>query len=481
VPYFAKIVTLHRSGGGMTMKHWMALMLALMLGVADVRAQPAPGVEAASYAKALAIKEPVKRAEALEVFIAWYPGSAQRIEAFEQTMAAWQSANNPEKADAAAARLLQIDPDNVRALANRAYVGRTRAMAGDAAALAPAVTAAERGLAVLPKAPRPAALGEGDFLRQKMQMIAVFDGTLGFAALQAKQYDKARERYLKAVATDPDNLADVYQLSVSQLELQPCDALGFWYAARAIAIARVSRNETAAAGIDKYARAHYQRYHGSDQGWVDIVARAAAGPKQPPEQFARSISRVMTPAEAALQSVADTEPAAMSFSEWALVLAQRDESDANRIAAERVWKAVGDKQKGGARLKIPIKVLSVTSDRIEGAISDRSRASNTADLVVSLARPLTPLPPAGAVISVVGTLSDYQPRPFFFRMSKGELADESLPIAGGVCADPRPQMCTRDYRPACGVRRDGTRRTYGNACTACADAEVVSQGAGPCP
>ena len=40
-----------------------------------------------------------------------------------------------------------------------------------------------------------------------MQIAAVFDGTLGFAALHAKQYDKARERFLKAIAIDPDNLA----------------------------------------------------------------------------------------------------------------------------------------------------------------------------------------------------------------------------------------------------------------------------------
>ena len=87
----------------------------------------------------------------------------------------------------------------------------------------------------------------------------------------------------------------------------------------------------------------------------------------------------------------------------------------------------------------------------------------------------------GAVISVIGTLSDYRPRPFLFVMTKAELADESLPVAGGACADPRPQMCTRDYRPACGIRRDGSRKTYGNACTACADPDVLSQEAGDCP
>ena len=151
--------------------------------------------------------------KALEVFIAWYPGSPLRIEAFEQAMAAWQSASNPDKADAISARLLQINPDNVRALANRAYVGRARAMAGDAAALAPAVGRRRAWTGGFAEVAAAVLARRADFLRQKMQIVAVFDGTLGFAALQAKQYDKARERFLKAIAIDPDNLADVYQLS----------------------------------------------------------------------------------------------------------------------------------------------------------------------------------------------------------------------------------------------------------------------------
>jgi hypothetical protein len=128
-----------------------------------------------------------------------------------------------------------------------------------------------------------------------------------------------------------------------------------------------------------------------------------------------------------------------------------------------------------------VKVISATPDRIEAAISDENQASNTIDLSVSLARPLSPLPAVGAMISIVGTLSDYRARPFLFTMTKAELADESLPVAGGPCADPRPQMCTRDYRPACGSRKDGSRKTYGNACSACADPDVTVQVAGACP
>jgi tetratricopeptide (TPR) repeat protein len=472
----------------MAVMRWLGLVLSLVFAFAasDISAQTrnsfANPAEYDSYMTALNTRDPAKRATAMEVFVAWYPGSVLKVEALEQAIAAWHAANQPAKADVMAARLLQVDPDNVRALANRAYAGRTRAAAGDAAALAPAVAAAERGLIVLPQWQKPVSLTDDAFARVKEQMAGVFNGTLGFAALQAKDYDGARRYYRLSVAAEPDNLQDVYQLTVAQLEGTPLDALGFWYAARAIAIARAAKNEAAAADIDRYVRSRYRIYRGSEEGWNELVARVVAGERAPPANFVKSIPRMLTPPEAALVLVEENDPSSLSFANWALVLRHRDATPANKAAAEKVWQAIGVKQQGGgARLKIAVKVISATPDRIEAAITDESRAGNIVDLVVTMARPLAPLPAVGANISIVGMLSDYRAQPFTFLMTRAELAPESLPVAGGPCADPRPQMCTRDYRPACGIRRDGSRKTYGNACSACADPDVVTQGAGACP
>ena len=49
-----------------------------------------------------------------------------------------------------------------------------------------------------------------------------------------------------------------------------------------------------------------------------------------------------------------------------------------------------------------------------------------------------------------------------------------------ACTEPRPQMCTMDYRPVCGVSNDGSRKVYGNACGACGNAEVVGFSDGEC-
>ena len=42
-----------------------------------------------------------------------------------------------------------------------------------------------------------------------------------------------------------------------------------------------------------------------------------------------------------------------------------------------------------------------------------------------------------------------------------------------VCNEPRPQVCTREYRPVCAKLEDGSRKTYGNGCTACSDPKVM--------
>lgn len=50
----------------------------------------------------------------------------------------------------------------------------------------------------------------------------------------------------------------------------------------------------------------------------------------------------------------------------------------------------------------------------------------------------------------------------------------SLPDGAQTCPTPRPQMCTRDYRPVTGFDADGNRLgSYGNHCSACGDARVI--------
>ena len=41
-----------------------------------------------------------------------------------------------------------------------------------------------------------------------------------------------------------------------------------------------------------------------------------------------------------------------------------------------------------------------------------------------------------------------------------------------ACTEPRPQICTREYRPVCATLADGSTKTYATGCTACSDPKV---------
>ena len=61
-------------------------------------------------------------------------------------------------------------------------------------------------------------------------------------------------------------------------------------------------------------------------------------------------------------------------------------------------------------------------------------------------------------------------------------SEKSMTEAGAtVCEDPRPQVCTADYRPVCATLKDGSSKTYPNGCGACGDANVQYWVENACP
>ncbi len=49
------------------------------------------------------------------------------------------------------------------------------------------------------------------------------------------------------------------------------------------------------------------------------------------------------------------------------------------------------------------------------------------------------------------------------------------------CKEPRPYICTMEYRPVCGTMADGSQKTYSNACSTCSDKNVTKYKPGECP
>ncbi len=170
-----------------------------------------------------------------------------------------------------------------------------------------------------------------------------------------------------------------------------------------------------------YGKAKYHDYHGSDDGWDQMVT-AAADQKALPDGFAATIKPAPTPAETAVIAVIENDPATLSFSDYEYVLSRRDASWANEAAAKKVWQAIQAKQNNGTvKLAIPVKVISSDGKTIQAAITDDNQQAKKADLEIILSEPLAQPPAPGSTVEVVGVLADYTPLPFMFRMKDGSL------------------------------------------------------------
>jgi len=371
-----------------------------------------------AYITALNMTDPAAKAQAMENFVKQYPNSIVKVEALEQAMAAYQQLNNPTKVEATANQLLELDPRHVRALAIVTAIKRGQAQTPQQ--FAELRSLGEKGLQALPTWQKPDGVSDADYQKIKTQMEGIFAGAAGFGALQAKDYAAASKYYQESLKIDPNNWVDSYQLSVAGLESTPQDLNGFWYGAHALALAKAQGNQAAVNSMGPYLQSRYKKYHGGIDGWDQIVASAAQG-SAPPAGF--TIKPAPTTCEIAANAVQQNGAAALSFSDWELVLSCRDKSPANKTAADAVWQEIQTKEKGGeAKLSIPVKIVAVADNStLEVAVSDDNQTANKADMKVQMEKPMTKPPAVGSTINVIGVISDYTPEPFMFTMTKGEL------------------------------------------------------------
>jgi len=353
----------------------------------------------------------------MEAFVKQYPASIVKIDALEQAMAAYQQASNVDKVQSIASQILQLEPDSVRALAILAYIKRSQ---GTPQSAREARVLAQKGQQALLAWTRSEEISEADFKKLRNQMACIFYGAIAFGALQDKDFPTAQRNYLEAIAIDPGNVQDAYQLAIADLQMNPMDLNGFWYAAKAFN--RAQGNAPGQKSIQDYAKAQYRRYHGGEDGWDQIVS-AAANQSAPPAGFAESVKPAPTPAEIAVQAVKENDPATLSFSDFEFILSYRDASPANKEAAEKVWAVIQDKQKQGeAKLRLNgVKVIAATKDSVDAALTDENQQANKADLHVVLEKPALRPPAPGATIDIIGVLTSYTAGPFIFTMEHGEL------------------------------------------------------------
>ncbi len=157
-------------------------------------------------------------------------------------MGAYQQAGNAQKTVDTANRVLQANPNNIRALALLAYYYRSLASQGGADAAKNADLAmqyGQKGLDALPNTPKQEGMSDADFTKFHNEFGAIFDGAVGFAALQKKDLATAQKDLRDAVEHESQpNIADIYPLATADLEAKPMNPEGFWFIVKASQLAQ---------------------------------------------------------------------------------------------------------------------------------------------------------------------------------------------------------------------------------------------------
>jgi tetratricopeptide (TPR) repeat protein len=412
----------------------LAMVLALAVAAPGPKAAAQAPAQSGSQSQAPVIKDPAEynaymaaiqqqdnaaKISGLEAFLVQYPNSVVKLDALEALMGAYQTTGNSAKVVETANRVLAASPDNVRALVVLAYSERA------AQQWAQAKQHAEHGLEALPKMQKPEGVSDADFEKQKQQVSALLNSVAGFSSLQLKNYEDAQKYLRAAVKEDPNNLQDVYPLALSYLTSPQQDYVnGIFFIARAADLA-TGAGQTQ---IMSYGKSVYTKYHGSEEGWTDVLNTAKTNP-EPPADFTVAKYVPPTPAQQCTELVKTKAPKEMSFAEWELCLSAGTPED-----ADKVWSAIK-----GISLQMEGQVIKASPTELQIAGSEDDIEKNVADITVKMpaAIPARLMPKEGGTLDFEGTPVSYTANPFMMTMEKGALLEKAAP------KKPAPRRPTR--------------------------------------
>src|SRR5580765_8570852 len=118
-----------------------------------------------AYVGAVQQSDPAAKISGLEAFLTQYPNSVMKEDALEILMGTYQQKGDAAKMGDTAQRLLQLNPNNVRALALLAYSKRIAAQGGQNPQqnLADAEQYGQKGVAALQNFTKPEGMSDADY------------------------------------------------------------------------------------------------------------------------------------------------------------------------------------------------------------------------------------------------------------------------------------------------------------------------------
>ncbi|MDQ1453158.1 MAG: hypothetical protein QOK38_3024 [Acidobacteriaceae bacterium] len=367
------------------------------------------------YSNAISQSSPAAKASQIEAFLTKYPNSVVKEEMLEQLMAAYQATNNMDKTVDAATRLLQTDPNNLRALAITVYIKKAQAAQKSTPAeqqplLDDAAASAQKGLA----APKPANMSDADFQKLKSATTPIFYSAIALDDQLKKDYAGAEDAFKKELQSVPaaqtqtgPALNDTYLLGQAYAQQTPPDLKNaVWFLTRAAQYAPPAAKDQ----IEKAAEYYYNKYHGGMDGFDQVKTLVTQSVLPPDSYNPTPAPPPPSPADQAAKVVASTpDLKTLNLNDKEFILFNGKPEDAGKM-----W----DTMKGQT-YEIPGKVVSATADSVQLAVTDDAKASNTADFTVNMKKPLTTPPAIGTMVNYDATFDSYTQNPKMITLING--------------------------------------------------------------
>jgi tetratricopeptide (TPR) repeat protein len=274
-----------------------------------------------AYQQASTQTDPAAKAAALEQFLTAYPQSVVKKTVLDELMDTYQGLGDANKALSAASRLLQIDPNNIKAIFLSVFLDKNACQKAvdpktdnltDPQPCDNAAVLAGKGLT----APKPDGMSDADWAKMSGALYPAFDSAIALDdVLSKKDYAAAVDEYTKELMLYPADatksgaaLGDT--LSLAEVLAKPSDkkdlVKAIWFYARAWNFAPPAYKSQIEEKLDYW----YKRYHGTLDGadaiksQIDAIKAQAATSLFPPASF--TIKPAPTPAEIVDNVIATT-------------------------------------------------------------------------------------------------------------------------------------------------------------------------------
>ncbi|HEX4030536.1 MAG TPA: hypothetical protein VHX20_09235 [Terracidiphilus sp.] len=286
----------------------MALAAMSLVSAPKLRAQAnsgqisLPPEQFNDYQSAITQTDPTTKATDLENFLQKYPQTPVKNTVLDQLMTAYQQANQPDKALGAANRLLQVEPNNMKAIflsvfldvsACKKDVDPKTGNLTDAQPCDNAAAMADKGL----KATKPADMDDADWSKMTGATYPTFDSAIALDdVLSKKDYAAAVDEYTKELMLYPadatkSGAAVGDTLNLAEALTKPSDKRdlikAIWFYARAWNFVPAAYKSQVEEKLDYW----YKRYHGTLDGadaiksQLTAIKQQAAASLFPPATF----------------------------------------------------------------------------------------------------------------------------------------------------------------------------------------------------